>query len=622
MSKIIDKLMPVKKPDLKKHIIPCGFFFMLVYVTRVFASDGGSGSETLLSSIGIAILAATVLAFTSHFLKQPLLLAYIAAGVIIGPKIGFGFIENEHDIETISHIGLILLLFMIGLEIDIKKLKEAGRSLILSGVLQFIICVLLGLGFFYLIGFAMGGGNYNLLYLAVCCGLSSTAIVVKLLYGKFELDTLAGRLTLGILVFQDIWAIIMLGIQPNLASPDIILILLSFAKGALLVVISLLFSKYILPRLFRAVAKTPEIVLIASLGWCFSICGLAGVFGLSLEMGALIAGVAISTFPYNLDVIAKVINIRDFFVTLFFVALGMQIPNPVNDLNILLYSAAAAFFLIASRFFSIFPVLYTLKNGNRVSLLTSINLSQISEFSLVIASLGLAAGHITQDILTIIIFTFVITSVSSTYLIKYSDGVQRFLSGLVSKIGFKDMGSPEDKAGDSDKRDIAILGFFTVASSLINEMESYDTGNEDGVCILDKVMVIDFNPEVHRKLTDRGIKAYYGDISHTDTLHHAGLEHAKIIISTIPDSILVGTSNMKLLSNIRAVAPHAKIIVTAESPGVAAELYEKGAHYVLVPRVLSAESLMEVLKTFMNHDTEDIVRDELEMLKSRNEIIK
>ena len=252
----------------------------------------------------------------------------------------------------------------------------------------------------------------------------------------------------------------MLSIQANLASPDLMLILFSFVKGLLVVLISLLVSKYVLPKLFRAVAKTPEIVLIASIGWCFLICGLSDVLGLSLEMGALIAGVAISTFPYNHDVIAKVINIRDFFVTLFFVALGMQISNPANDPDVLLYSAAAAVFLIASRFLSIYPVLYALKNGNRVSLLTSINLSQISEFSLVIAALGLAAGQISPEILTIIIFTFVITSVASTYMIKYSDAVQKFLSKLAVKVGFKDVGSKESKAGDSDKRDIAILGFF------------------------------------------------------------------------------------------------------------------------------------------------------------------
>ncbi|MBK8983112.1 MAG: cation:proton antiporter [Ignavibacteria bacterium] len=606
----------------KSYIFFFGLIFLLVYGSGVFASDNGSGSQTLLTSIGIAIIAASVLAFIAHFLKQPLLLAYITAGIIIGPKIGFGFIGNEHDIETISHIGLVLLLFMIGLEIDVKKLKEAGKSLFFAGTLQFIICVTLGLGFFSLIGFTMGDGNYDLLYLAVCCSLSSTAIVVKLLYSKLELDTLAGRLTLGILIFQDIWAIIALSIQANLASPDVMLILFSFVKGALVVLISLLLSRYVLSRIFRAVAKTPEIVLITSLGWCFLICGLSGYFGLSLEMGALIAGVAISTFPYNHDVISKIIYVRDFFITLFFVALGMMITNPADNPEVLIYSAVAALFLIASRFLSIYPVLYALKNGNRVSLLTSINLSQISEFSLVIAALGLAAGHITQGILTIIIFTFVITSVASTYMIKYSDPIQRLLSRIVGFIGFRDIGSEKSQTLDSRQKEIAILGFYTTASSLINEMESFELTNEEGVQILNKVVVIDFNPEVHKKLTGKGIRAYYGDISHIDTLLNSGIENAKIVISTIPDSILVNTNNLRLLTNIKKVNPHAKIIVTTESPKLAIELYENGAHYVLMPRVLTAENLMEVLITLLNRDSNEALREELEMLKGRNEILE
>ncbi|HAY35323.1 MAG TPA: cation:proton antiporter [Ignavibacteria bacterium] len=605
----------------KSYIFYFSIIFLLAFGSGVFASGGDSGSQTLLTSIGIAILAASVMAFIAHFLKQPLLLAYISAGIIIGPKIGFGFIVNEHDIETISHIGLVLLLFMIGLEIDVKKIKEAGKSLFLAGTFQFIICVTLGLGFFSLLGFTLGDGNYDLLYLAVCCSLSSTAIVVKLLYSKLELDTLAGRLTLGILIFQDIWAIIALSIQANLASPDVMLILFSFVKGALVVLISLLLSKYVLSRIFRAVAKNPEIVLITSLGWCFLICGLSGYFGLSLEMGALIAGVAISTFPYNHDVISKIIYVRDFFITLFFVALGMMITNPADNPEVLIFSVAAALFLIASRFMSIYPILYALKNGNRVSLLTSINLSQISEFSLVIAALGLAAGHISQSILTIIIFTFVITSVASSYMIKYSDSIQRFLSGIVSNLGFRDIGSENKQSTYTEKKEIAILGFFTTASSLIKEMESFELTSEEGVQILNKVVVIDFNPEVHKKLSAKGIKAYYGDISHIDTLLNSGIEDAKIVISTIPDSILVNTNNLRLLTNIKKVNPQAKIIVTAESPKLAVELYENGAHYVLMPRVLTAQNLMEALITLLNRDSKDVLEEELEKLKNRNEII-
>ena len=158
--------------------------------------------------------------------------------------------------------------------------------------------------------------------------LSSTLVVVKLLYDKFELDTLPGRITLGVLVIQDLWAVGMLAVQPNLENPDFFPLALSLLKGALLVVGALNISKYLLPYLFRAVAKAPELVLVSALAWCFFLAGIAQAIGLSREMGALIAGVSLSTFPYNLDVMAKAVSIRDFFVTLFFVALGMQIPVP------------------------------------------------------------------------------------------------------------------------------------------------------------------------------------------------------------------------------------------------------------------------------------------------------
>ena len=232
--------------------------FSLLTPSMLWASEG-QGGHSLISGIGIGIMAATVLAYLATMLKQPLILAYIAAGVIIGPQIGFALVKNKDDIAVISEIGLILLLFMIGLELNLKKIKESGKSLVIIGISQFILCAAMGLGFFYLLGFTLQatcpceyeilgikvvGGQYDLFYLAACMAISSTTIVVKLLYEKFELDTLAGRLTLGVLIFQDLWAIVLLGLQPSLADPKVLVILWSFAKGAFLVAVSLLMSKY------------------------------------------------------------------------------------------------------------------------------------------------------------------------------------------------------------------------------------------------------------------------------------------------------------------------------------------------------------------------------------------
>ncbi len=593
-------------------------------IGAVFPMAAESGGSNVVGSVGIAILAATIMAFIGHKLKQPLLLAYLAAGIVIGPKIGFGLVKDMNDIETISHFGLILLLFLIGLEIDIKKLKDSGKSLIVGGLTQFPITAVIGVVFFWLIGFTTGAGKYDIFYLAACCALSSTAIVVKLLYGKFELDTLAGRLTLGILVFQDIWAIILLGIQPNLSNPDIVQIILSFVKGGLLVVISLAVSKYVLPKFFKSIAKVPELVLVSSLGWCFLVCGIASFFNLSLEMGALIAGISISTFPYNLNVIAKVINIRDFFVTLFFVSLGMKIPNPLDNPGILILAGVISVFLILSRFLSVFPTLYSLKNGLRVSLLTSVNLSQISEFSLVIAALGVSAGHISGDTMSVIIFVFVITSIVSTYMIKYSDGLQKAISIPLKRLGMKDIGCTGGGGETGDSKEIALLGFFRTASSFLNEVLNVK-GDNSLSGLKDKLVVVDFNPEIHESLNTLGVKVIYGDISHLDTLHHAGIDEVKIVISTIPDSVLVGTNNLKIIKHIKEICPKAKIIVTAESIERALKMYAEGADYVFIPRILAAKDLMGMVDLILNSEGDDLsalIKKEVDMLESRIEIIR
>lgn len=587
--------------------------------------------EGLLNSIGISILSATFLAYFAYIIKQPLILAYLAAGIVIGPQMGFGLVTSEHDIEIIAEIGLILLLFMIGLELDLKKLRESGSSIIITGIWQFILCVAMGLGYCYLLGFTLGGqepfeyeiwgvrlrgGPYDLLYLAICMGISSTTIVVKLLYSKFELDTLAGRITLGVLVFQDIWAIVVLGIQPNLANPEVVTILWSFAKGGFLVIISLLISRYLLGNVFKQFAKLPELVLVASLGWCVFVCAIANYFGLSLEMGALIAGAAISTFPYNLDVIAKIVSIRDFFITLFFVALGMQIPSPLANLGILGIATILALFLIATRFLAVFPLLYFLHNGNRVSLLAAINLSQLSEFALVIASLGISNHHIGPDILTIIVFVFVITSVISTYMISYSHPLQAKLSQRVATIGFKDIENAPPEEEPVIAKEIALLGFFRTASSLIKEMEELDSS------LKEKLVVIDLNPVVHQKLQAHGVKVIYGDISHLETLHHAGIAQAKIVISSIPDTMLKGTDNLKIIRKMKKLCPHAKIIVTAESPSRALKMYHEGADYVLLPRVVIADHLIDILEGMLTGNLETFLKkNEIEKLIGREEII-
>ncbi len=281
----------------------------------------------LINEIAICIVAAWLLAVLAQFLRQPLVLAYLVAGYVIGPQ-ALSWVRDQQSIATISEMGLILLLFMIGLEIDLRKIVGAGRYILVTAASQILGGCLLGLVFFRALSSYYGGTGLEVVYLAVAATLSSTVILVKLLYDKRELDTAAGRLTVGVLVLQDLFAILFLALQPNLRTPALGVLALSLGKVGVIIAVAFPFSRFILPPLFNAVARLPELVQVGALAWCFLVAGLASVLGLSREMGALIAGVALSTFPYTLDVVAKVTSLRDFFVTLFFVALGMEIPAP------------------------------------------------------------------------------------------------------------------------------------------------------------------------------------------------------------------------------------------------------------------------------------------------------
>jgi Kef-type K+ transport system membrane component KefB len=546
----------------------------------------------LIGDITLCILFAWVLGLLAHFSRQPLILAYLIAGFFIGP-FGTGWVKSQESISIISELGLIFMLFMIGLEIDLKKIVRAGKVILFAAGGQLLGGCLLGILFFVSVGLSMGGGKFDALYLCVACALSSTVIIVKVLYEKRELDTLPGRITLGVLVLQDIFAILFLAVQPSLDNLQISVILLSIGRVGVLVATALVLSRYVLPRLFHQIARRPELILLGALAWCFLIGEVAERLHLSREMGSLVAGVSLSTFPYALDVTAKVTTLRDFFITLFFVALGMTIPVPgVSVIGLALLIAA---FTVVSRLVTTFAPLYLMKQGLRASLLPAINLAQISEFSLVVIQTGVAANHISTDTASAASFAFVVLAVLSTFVMVRSDQIVRLAIGPLKRIGIRDLDHAQaadagHEGGHGETRRIVILGFFRAASALLSQIERQNQS------LLEQISVIDFNPVVFRTLTDRGLHVIYGDISNVDTLVHAGIGTAEIIILSVPDSLLVGASNEKLVRHVRSLNPTARIVATADFLSDVSDLYAAGADYVTVTRISDASELFSVIE--------------------------
>jgi Kef-type K+ transport system membrane component KefB/Trk K+ transport system NAD-binding subunit len=542
----------------------------------------------IISGVIISVAAAAIIAYIVYKLRQPTILGYIIAGIIIGPQLGLKLVTNPTAIDFSSELGLIALMFMVGLELDFGKIKNSGSVMLIASVAQFVICLGLGLLFFNIPGI-IDGGRLAPLYLALTFSLSSTMIVVKILYDKFELDTLPGRLTLGILIIQDVWAIIFLAIQPSLADLSVGLLAVSFLKGGALVAAALLLAKFVLPRLFKSVAKNTELLVICALGWCFLVSwASADLAGLSRAMGALIAGISLSRLPYNREITDRVTSIRSFFLMLFFVSLGMKVTTP--SLNIFIVSLIASLFLIASRFISLSPLLFFMKKGHRVSFLVPLNLAQISEFSLVIVAIGVGLGHVNQNVMTIILFTLMLTLTASTYMITYSYQLFLIVDKILHAIGIKDLHEQKDKAEEEKYHPIMILGCYKIASAMINTLAK--TNPE----LKDKILVVDFNPDTFKRVNACGIRCEFGDIGNSGTLIEYGLERAKVVISSIPDTILKGTSNLSLLNLVKRNNPGARVVVTAENVAGAQKLYEVGADYVIVPHLEAAEKLISLLE--------------------------
>lgn len=577
----------------------------LLLYTQASAWAAGGEMPSLVHDIGISLLTAGVLAVIFTRLKIPSIAAFLVAGIVIGP-IGLKQVTDPANIDTIAQLGFILLLFLIGLEIDFRKILNSGKAIIVSGLLQYPLTILFGIAAAKLMiwlgigGSLLAGSEYAAIYIGVIIAGSSTLLVVKLFQEHFELDTKPGRLALGILIFQDIWVIVAILIQPNIQNPEIGPIMMSFLGIAILSVFAAIFSKTVIGRAFHWIAKTPELTLMAALAWCFAVVFIgvsldtftSGLFGVNLHMavgsgmGALIAGAGIANLPHSTEIITKVSTVKDFFITLFFVALGVSVPIP-ESMDVIILAVAIAIVAILARQFVFFPLFYFSGVDQRNALVSSIRLAQISEFGLVIAFLGVKFSHMSSALSSAVIFAFIITAMTTPVLYNKAYDIHGWVRPLLESLGFK--APPELKVASGSQYKLALLGFFREASSLLYNLE------RDNPELVKQTLVVDFNLALHDEIAATGATVKYGDVANADTLKHLGLAHTQVIVCTIPDDVLRGTDNRLLVKLVREMAPSAVIIANSVSFAKIEDIYRAGADYVYMARLEAAEALSKAI---------------------------
>ncbi len=529
--------------------------------------------------ISFIILITTLVAGVMRFLKQPLIIGYIFAGILIGPSILNLSMDSGETMDVFSHIGIALLLFTVGLNLNPRVIKEVGKVSLITGLGQVAFTSLIG----YLLGITLGFSSISSVYIAVALTFSSTIIIMKLLSDKGDTETLYGRISIGFLLVQDLVVVLALLVVSSLSEGfDLANLLFGvFVKGLGLISLVLLVGSYLLPRIVKLVAKSQEFLLLFSISWCLALAALSYYLDFSIEIGALLAGVTLAMTPYHFEISSKMKPLRDFFIVLFFILLGSQMVFAdigQYSLPILLFSA---FILIGNPLIVVIIMGllgYTKKNG----FMAGLTVAQISEFSLIFVALGVSVGHVQEEILSMVTVIGLITIAGSTYLILYSeqiyDRIAIFLS-VFEKKGEKVDAKSHHHEGSYD---VILFGYNRIGQNLLNFFKKKRK----------KLLVIDYDPEVIEDLEARGIECRYGDADDSDLLDELKFDTVKMIISVIPDT------DTSLLVVSKALQANKKIISVIVSDKIkdAVKLYDMGASYVVLPHQLSGHHISDILK--------------------------
>lgn len=536
-------------------------------------------SSTFLFDIGLIIILSALLAMIAKLLKQPIIPAYVIAGLALGP-VGLGIIQDTELIKTFSEIGIMFLLYLVGLEINLSKIRKVGLVSLLGAVLQVALTFFLG----YVAATYLGFSSINSIYLGLVLAFSSTMVVIKLLSDKEQIDTFHGRIMIGFLLVQDV---IVVALMPFLASMATVswVTVASIAMGAAaLIIIAYMANRFLVFKIFRFAARSQEFLFLLSLASCFVFAGLAALFGFSIAIGAFIGGVALANLPYHYNIIGRVNPLKDFFATIFFVSLGMQI-------SIVSLKGLAVPLLV---FFGIIVVLKPIVTmllislfgyGKRISFMCGLGLAQVSEFSFILLAVG--SSVISEEVFTATVLLAVVTITLTSYVMKYDERIYLAIEPalrILDKFSVK-----SQKLSYTErvhKKNIVLIGAHRMGTIILNTVPK----------LKDRVFVVDSNPDVIQRLIRKKVSCIYGDITNLEVLRRLKIDQARILISTVPN---IDDSHV-ILSFAKNVNPKIKVIATAQHLHHALDLYEKGADYVIVPPIMGGEKIAYMLNNILS----------------------
>ncbi|MCA9371765.1 cation:proton antiporter [Candidatus Woesebacteria bacterium] len=512
-----------------------------------------------------------------RFFKQPLIVGYILTGVLVGPY-GLNILKSIDTIELFSTFGITILLFIIGINLSPKVIKEVGKVSIFTGIAQVVLTSAIGFGLALLLGL----DQIAALYVGIALTFSSTIIILKLLSDKGDLKKLYGKIAIGFLIVQDVIATIILLVAssfgPNVEGSFFIIITTIVLKALFLIGGIVLLTSFLLPRIESFVASSQELLFLFSIVWGFSFAALFHFIGFSVEIGALVGGVTLSTTPYAYEVSSRLRPLRDFFVLTFFILLGSHMM--FTDFSRILFPAFVfSIFVIIGNPVIMIILMNLMRYSKRTSFYTGLTVAQISEFSLILATLGFQLGHLDQTVLSIITMVGIITISVSAYLILHADKLYPRLEKLLEALYL--MKTPVKRPEEQSYQAI-LFGYQRVGQDFLQILKKIGL----------EYIVVDYNPSSIHILEDEHEPYIYGDAADSEFVSELDLKNVQFVISTIPSFEV----NTMLVREIRTKNRKAIILVISHNAQEARTLYEVGATYVIMPHYLGAQHAVKIIE--------------------------
>lgn len=541
------------------------------------------------SEISLLLVLVFAVSMLMRFLKQPLIVGYILTGVIAGPS-ALALITAVDSIELFSKIGIACLLFIVGLSMSPKIVKELGKVSLVTGIGQVLFTSVIGYG----ISIFLGLTPVAALYVAIALTFSSTIIILKLLTDRGDVDKLYGKVAIGFLLVQDIIAtLILLFVSAGSTGSGsaISMIGMVFIKGFILFGLLLLLSRKVLPLVTKYVASSTELLYVFALAWGLGMGSLFNAIGFSLEIGTLIAGVMLSVSPYASEMSARMKPLRDFFIILFFVLLGSNMV--LESIGaILLPALILSIFVLVGNPVIVMILMNILGFRRRTGFMAGLTVAQISEFSLILATLGFNLGHIPKSTLSLITLVGLVTISGSTYLILYADQIYKKINKLLRFLELKKYSNEKGSTGED--YDAFLFGYGRVGDDYLRAFEKMGLSH----------VVVDHSPQAIEKLVVSNTPFRFGDLEDLEFLEELPLDKAKIVVTTVPDF----NGDMLLLRHVKSLNKKCLVIVISHDVDEAARFYEEGADYVIMPHYLGARFGISLMKK-MGLDKEVLVQE-------------